>query len=291
MTKNITLDTITEAASTSLAGLSTSRQRQLVQALVSALHAYAKDVQLTHDEWRGALAFLHRCSAITDDSRSEFSLLSDVLGLSSLVDLMASKPGATPGSVLGPFHTVGSPWLDNPANLIGANEGQRVVLQGRVCSTDGKPLPDATLDYWQNASNGLYWQVDPQQPKDNLRCQLRVDAEGAFEIVTIRPVPYQIPTDGPVWHDLVEPAGRSSWRAAHAHVIVSAPGHRSLVTELFDAEDPYLETDAVFGVREALIGRYEKIKDAALCRRCGLPGDECLVLRTEIRLSVAPARP
>lgn len=290
MTKQITLDNITDAAAASFAGLPSERQQQLVQGLVTALHRYARDVQLTHDEWRGALGFLHRCAAITDDSRSEFSLLSDVLGLSSLVDLMASTPGATPGSVLGPFHALGSPWLKNPVDLRGANAGQAVVLRGRVCSTEGKPLPDATIDYWQNAANGLYWQVDPQQPRDNLRCQLHVDADGGFEIVTIRPVPYEIPTDGPVWHDLVKPAGRSSWRAAHAHVIVSAPGYRSLVTELFDAEDPYLETDAVFGVREALIGRYETVNDADMCKRCGLPGDECLLLQTEIRLAELPAK-
>jgi protocatechuate 3,4-dioxygenase beta subunit len=103
--------------------------------------------------------------------------------------------------------------------------------------------------------------VDPTQPRDNLRCQLRVEAQGAFEIRTIRPVPYQIPTDGPVWQDLVEPAGRTAWRPAHYHLIVSAPGHRTLVTELFDADDPWLERDAVFGVREALVGRYENGPD------------------------------
>lgn len=283
--KNISIDNITEVAAASFAGLPDARLRLLVQRLLQALHAYAKDVQLTHDEWRHALAFLHRTAAITDESRSEFSLLSDVLGISSLVDLMASRAGATPGSVLGPFHTVGSPWLKNPANLIGANSGTPVVLQGRVSSIDGTPLPEATLDYWQNASNGLYWQVDPNQPTDNLRCQLRVESDGSFEIATIRPVPYEIPTDGPVWSDLVEPAGRSSWRSAHAHLIVAAPGHRGLVTELFDAEDPYLDNDAVFGVREALVGRFERINDAALCARHGLAGDTCLVMKIDLRLA------
>jgi len=263
--KHVTLDTLTDIAATSFAGLPDARQRELVLGLVFAMHAYAKEVRLTHAEWRAALAFMHRTAAITTDSRSEFSLLSDVTGLSSLVDLMASAPDTTPGSVLGPFHTVGSPWLDNPANLVGANTGEVVVIRGQVRGSDGKPLPEATLDYWQNASNGLYWQVDDAQPKDNLRCQLRVDSNAGFEIVTIRPVPYEIPTDGPVWKDLVQPAGRSSWRSAHAHVIVSAPGHRTLVTELFDAQDPYLDKDAVFGVREALIGNYKPVRDAELC--------------------------
>jgi protocatechuate 3,4-dioxygenase beta subunit len=256
--RDVRLDNLTELATASFEGLTDARRRELVTRLVQVLHAYAKDVRLTHAEWRGAIAFLHRMAAISSEERSEFTLLSDVVGLSSLVDLLGSSPGATPGSVLGPFHTVGSPWLPNPADLVRDNAGEVVRLRGRVCGTDGAPLPEATLDFWQNAANGLYWQVDPSQPRDNLRCQLRVDAQGAFEIRTIRPVPYQIPTDGPVWQDLVEPAGRTAWRPAHYHLIVSAPGHRTLVTELFDADDPWLERDAVFGVREALAGRYER---------------------------------
>lgn len=286
--RNINQSNITEIAAQSFEGLPDERLRELVQKLVITLHGYAKDVKLTHEEWRAALSFLHGCAKISSESRSEFSLLSDVLGISSLVDLLASRPGATPGSVLGPFHTVGSPWLDNPANLIGANGGPRVVLRGRVLDVDGKPLPEASLDYWQNADNGLYWQVDSAQPTDNLRCQLKVDAEGRFEIATIRPVPYQIPTDGPVWFDLVQPAQRGSWRSAHAHVIVSAPGHRSLVTELFDAEDPYLDNDAVFGVREVLIGTFITTQDAAMCARYGIEGDTCLVMDVELRLAANP---
>ena len=283
--KTIDQGNITEITAQSFAGLPTDRQRELTQKLVIALHGYAKDVGLTHEEWRGALRFLHDCADISDASRSEFSLLSDVLGISSLVDLMASHPGATPGSVLGPFHEVGSPWLDNPVNLIGDNLGPRVVIRGRVCDVAGQPLPAASLDYWQNASNGLYCQVDPDQPKDNLRCQFKVDGEGRFEVATIRPVSYEIPTDGPVWKDLVQPAQRSSWRAAHAHVIVSAPGYRTVVTELFDAADPYLESDAVFGVRDALIGAYIPTKDAQLCARHGIAGDTCLVMDVELRLA------
>lgn len=285
--KDIRLDNITAVAVASFSGLPDTRQRSVVQALVKQLHQFAKEQQLTHAEWRGAIAFLHRVGAMSNDSRSEFSLLSDVTGLSSLVDLLSSVPGGTPGSVLGPFHSAGSPWLGNPANLIGANQGQRVLLRGRVCNVRGEPLPEATLDFWQNAGNGLYWQIDPSQPTDNLRCRLRVDGEGRFSIATIRVVPYQIPTDGPVWHDLVEPAGRGAWRPAHFHLIVQAPGQRTLVTELFDADDRYLDDDAVFGVREALVGRYEPTRDAAACAMLGVPGPECLVMNVELRLASA----
>jgi hydroxyquinol 1,2-dioxygenase len=114
---------------------------------------------------------------------------------------------------------------------------------------------------------------------------LKTDAQGVWEVATIRARPYQIPTDGPVWHDLVAPAGRSAWRAAHVHLIVSAAGHRTLVTELFDAEDPYLDRDAVFGVREALIGRYALQTDPAAAARIGLNGTQCLVMRTDLVLA------
>jgi len=285
--RNINLQTLTETAAASFSGLPDARQRLLVTKLLEHVHAYAQNVQLTHDEWRGAIGFLHRVGAISNDQRSEFSLLSDVTGLTSLVDMLGSDAQATPGSNLGPFHTTGSPWKDNPVNLVANNEGRRVLLRGRVCDSTGQPAPRASIDFWQNAGNGLYWQQDPQQPTDNLRCQFTVKADGSFEIATIRPVPYRIPVDGPVWHELVQPAGLSGWRPAHYHLIVSAPGHRTLVTELFDAEDPYLDNDAVLGVREALVGRYETVQDAAACALLGLPGSECQVMNVELRLATA----
>jgi hydroxyquinol 1,2-dioxygenase len=259
---DIRLDNITQAAADSFAGVADARRRELLQQLVQHAHAYAKATRLTHAEWRAGLAFLHRVGDISSDSRSEFSLLSDVLGLSSLVDLLAGTPGATPGSVLGPFHTAGSPWCDNPADLTRGNAGEVVLLRGRVLGPAGVPLPQATLDFWQNAANGLYWQMDDSQPRDNLRCRLRADGAGRFAIRTVRPQPYQIPTDGPAWHEVVEPAGRSAWRPAHYHLIVQAPGHRTLVTELFDAADPYLHSDVVFGVRAALVQAYRPAADA-----------------------------
>lgn len=302
--RNIQLDNVSAAAVASFAGLPDARQRELVQGLVASLHGFVREQKLSHTEWRAAVDFLHRVAALSTAERSEFTILSDVTGLSSLVDLLATNPAAraaraadstsdashaehhtTPGSVLGPFHSAGSPWLANPANLIGNNPGQRVLLRGRVCDAAGQPLAGATLDFWQAAANGLYWQIDPSQPSDNLRCQLAANADGRFEIATIRPVPYQIPTDGPVWTDLVAPAGRSAWRPAHVHLIVAAPGHRRLVTELFDADDPYLASDAVFGVREALVHRYQTVHDAAACARLGVPGFECNVMEVELRLA------
>lgn len=283
--RNLTLDNITAAAVDSFAGLPDARRRELVQALVRHLHDYAREVKLSHAEWRAALGYLHRVGDISTPERSEFSLLSDVTGVSSLVDLLWSEPDATPGSNLGPFHAVGSPWRDNPADLIGDNAGRRVLLRLRVLSAEGLPLAGAEVDFWQNAGNGLYWQQDRGQPSDNLRCRMRTGPDGVFEIATIRPVPYQIPNDGPAYLELVQPAGRGSWRPAHYHLIVSMPGYRTLVTEVFDAEDPYLDRDAVFGVRDALIGRYADEHDPAAAQRLGLPGPAVSVMRMDFRLA------
>jgi protocatechuate 3,4-dioxygenase beta subunit len=281
--KNITQSNVTDAVKNSFERIDNPRTRLLVNRLVHHLHAYAQDTGLTHAEWREGIAFLHRAASITTPSRSEFTLISDVLGLSSLVDLLASKPGATEGSVLGPFHTRGSPWMDNGANLIQGNAGSPVVVRGRVTDISGNPLPGASLDFWQNADNGMYWQQDDTQPQDNLRCQMKVAPDGRFELVTTRPRPYLVPTDGPVG-ELLRTSHRHAWRPAHFHVMVEAPGYRSLITEVFDAEDTYVENDAVFGVRESLVAHFKTESDADVSRRYQLPA-AYLVVDLPIRLA------
>ncbi len=269
--RNITEHNVTEAVKKSFERIDDPRLRYLIGELVHSVHAYARETRLTHEEWRAALDFLHRSAAITNDSRSEFTLLSDVLGLSSLVDLLASSPGATQGSVLGPFHSRGSPWVESGASLIKDNAGEPVLLRGRVTDIHGVPLPDATVDFWQNADNGLYWQLDSTQPQDNLRCQLHVLADGTFELMVIRPRPYMVPTDGPIG-DLLRVSHRDAWRPSHYHVIVEAPGYRTLVTEIFDADDPYVAQDAVFGVRESLVAAFKPGNDPAVREKYQLAG-------------------
>ncbi len=270
--KNITRDNLTDTVKSSFAQIDDERQRHLVNRLVHHLHAFASETGLSHEEWREGIAFLHRMAEISSPSRSEFTLLSDVLGLSSLVDLLAARPGATEGSVLGPFHTRGSPWVDNGSSLIRDNAGEPVLIQGRVTDTDGQPLSEATIDFWQNADNGMYWQLDDSQPQDNLRCQIQVQADGRFELATIRPRPYLVPTDGPVG-ELLRVSHRDAWRPAHFHIIVEAPGHRSLITEVFDEADPWLDKDAVFGVRASLVRPFKPASDAATAQRMGLPAN------------------
>lgn len=281
--KNITRDNLTDTVKSSFANIADERLRHLVNRLAHHLHAFASETQLTHEEWREGIAFLHRAAEISSPSRSEFTLMSDVLGLSSLVDLLAARPGATEGSVLGPFHTRGSPWMDNGSNLIKGNAGDPVVIRGRVTDIHGQPLPEATIDFWQNADNGMYWQMDDSQPQDNLRCQIKVLPDGHFELATIRPRPYLVPTDGPVG-ELLRVSHRDAWRPAHYHVIVEAPGYRSLITEVFDASDPWLDKDAVFGVRASLVCDFKRESDPATAARLGLPA-EYFAINLPIRLA------
>ena len=281
--KNITKDNLSDTVKSSFANIDEERQRHLVNRLVHHLHAFATETNLSHGEWREGIAFLHRMADISSPSRSEFTLLSDVLGLSSLVDLLAASPGATEGSVLGPFHTRGSPWVDNGSNLIRDNAGEPVLIQGRVTDTEGHPLANATVDFWQNADNGMYWQMDDSQPQDNLRCQLKVQADGRFELATIRPRPYLVPTDGPVG-ELLRVSHRDAWRPAHFHIIVEATGYRSLITEVFDEADPWVDKDAVFGVRASLVRPFTPASDAATAERMGLPA-QYLSVELPIRLA------
>ena len=283
--KNITRSNLTDTVKSSFSNIDDERLKHLVNRLVHHLHAFATETQLTHDEWREGIAFMHRAAEISDASRSEFTLMSDVLGLSSLVDLMAARPGATEGSVLGPFHTRGSPWVANGANLVRDNAGEVVLLQGRVTDIEGQPLANATIDFWQNADNGMYWQMDDSQPQDNLRCQIKVDADGHFELATIRPRPYLVPTDGPVG-ELLRVSHRDAWRPAHFHIIVEAPGYRSLITEVFDDADPWVEKDAVFGVRASLVLPFTPTTDEATAKRLGLPAH---YLKVDLPIALARA--
>lgn len=260
--RNVTRDNVTEAVIASFAGTKDERLKFVLSRLVTHLHAFAKDAKLTHVEWKAAIDFLHAAGKISNDNRNEFMLASDVLGLSSLVDLLNHPAGATEGSELGPFYTAGSRVLPVGADLIKDNAGERVLVRGRVLDTKGRPLAGALLDFWQAAVNGLYPEQDKSQDPHNLRFRMQADGEGRYAFTTIKPAPYTVPYDGPVG-ELLRAGGRDAWRPAHFHFIVSADGHAPLVTELFSEGDPYIERDAVFGVRESLVIRYVRHESAA----------------------------
>ena len=183
-------------------------------------------------------------------------LLSDVLGVSSLVDMINSDPNATSSSVLGPFHISGAPPMRNGGDLKGEFGGEVVVVRGQVRANDGAPVPGAKVDIWQTAPNGLYSSQDPDQDTYSFHGVITTGDEGDYAFTTVRPVSYTVPTDGPVG-TLLNATGRHPWRPSHLHFIVKAAGFRTLVTEVFPDDDPYLDQDTVFGVRRDLVMSYQ----------------------------------
>jgi len=248
----MTPEQLTEQVLDAYAGAADPRLRQVLAALIRHLHAFAAQTRLTPQEWLAGLEFLTATGQKCDDRRQEFILLSDVLGLSSLVDLVHAAPGATESTVLGPFYVPGAPARAPGERLGRPQDGEPALVRGRVLSQAGAPLPGATLDVWQAAASGLYDTQDPGQPPFNLRGVFTAGAGGEYHFRTVRPTSYPVPADGPVG-DLLRAAGRHQWRAAHIHAIVSAPGFRPVTTHIFDAQNPYLDSDTVFGVKDSLV--------------------------------------
>jgi protocatechuate 3,4-dioxygenase beta subunit len=231
------------------------RLREILQAAARHVHAFVSEVGLTREEWRTGIDFLTAVGKKCDEVRQEFILMSDTFGVSSLVEMQnfAGSEGATENTVLGPFYVPGSPVREFGASILeNEDPGTPLLVQGRVVDLEGKPIPGALLDIWQNATNRLYAVQDPNQDPNNLRGQFYSRDDGSFEFRTIQPVPYPIPDDGPIG-EMLRISGRHPWRAAHIHVVASARGHKTLTTHIFDANSDYLDSDAVFGVRDSLI--------------------------------------
>ncbi|WP_293440608.1 dioxygenase [Planktotalea sp.] len=258
--KDVSIDTITQAFLDYCGDDTDPRTMFVLKKLVEHLHAFAKETQLTHAEWARGLKFATDAGIISDDERNEFVLISDVTGLSSLVDMIGSQHEGTSSSVLGPFHSVGAPMLPVGGDIKKDNEGTTVVVEGRVKDTDGKPIQGAVIELWQTAENGLYYSQDGTQDDFNLCCSMATGADGRYAITTVKPAPYKVPDDGPVG-ELFRATGRTPWRPSHLHFIVQVEGYKSLVTEVFANGDPYLNSDAVFGVREDLIMDYVECSD------------------------------
>lgn len=251
------------------AGTEDKRLREVMEALIRHLHEFVREVGLTQEEWLRGIEFLTAVGKASSEERQEFILLSDVLGVSSLVEMINYRgaAGSTENTVLGPFYVPGSPARANGESIVENDDGSpRLVVSGRVLSLDGRPLAGASVDVWQGASNGLYRQQDPSQSPTNLRGVFTTDSEGRYEFITTRPVPYPVPVDGPVG-SLLKATGRHPMRAAHIHLIVSAEGHYPVTTHIFDADSDYLDSDAVFGVRDSLIVKFEPREDGLLAAR------------------------
>ena len=248
------------------------RSRQIITSLIKHLHAFVKDVELTEEEWFKAIMFLTRTGQTCDDKRQEFILLSDVLGVSMLVDAINHpKSGkGTESTVLGPFYVSGAPEYENGASIIKQQyAGEVALVQGKVMDPDGNPIAGAKLDVWQTAANGFYDVQDQSMPENNMRGIFTTDAEGSYTFVTEKPLSYSIPTDGPVG-DLLRTSSRHGMRPAHIHFIVSADGYESLTTHVFSDGDEYLDSDAVFATKSSLIGYYSESDDADTAARYNL---------------------
>ncbi|QIE42505.1 hydroxyquinol 1,2-dioxygenase [Rhodobacteraceae bacterium SC52] len=255
--RNVTKENITDVFISYMADDMPPRTREVMTSLVRHLHDFARETNLTHDEWREGIAFLEGCAAIETEDRHEFVLLSDVLGLSSLVDMLHSSPNATSSSVLGPFHVSGAPPLPVGGDMKRDFGGPVLLAEGTIRDTDGKPIPGAVLDIWQTAPNGLYASQDDDQDMFSFHGLMTVGDDGRYAFTTVKPVEYTVPSDGPVG-GILNACGRHPWRPSHLHYIVTAPGYRSLVTEIFPDDDPYLDQDTVFGVREDLVMSYKE---------------------------------
>jgi hydroxyquinol 1,2-dioxygenase len=274
MATDFTEETAADAVVESFAATADPRLRELLSSLVRHLHAFVRDTEPTIAEWERAIDFLTATGQKCDSERQEFILLSDVLGISMLVETINNRTatGNTESTVLGPFHMVASPRreLGDSIDLVGT--GPQCVLEGRVRSAGGGPLPGAVLDVWQANDQGFYDVQQPDvQPPGNGRGLFTADADGAWWFRTVVPTYYPIPTDGPVG-TLLEATKRHPYRPAHIHFIATAPGHRPLTTHIFVAGSPYIESDAVFAVKKSLIAEFTPVDDPAQAARYGLTG-------------------
>ncbi|ATR18910.1 hydroxyquinol 1,2-dioxygenase (plasmid) [Roseomonas mucosa] len=238
------------------------RLAEIFTALVRHLHAFAKEVHLTQEEWEAGIAFLTRTGQICSEERQEFILLSDTLGLSMLVDAINNRRplGATENTVFGPFHVDGAPVRQMGASISLDGKGESCLYEGRVIDLNGEPIDGATVDVWSDNAEGFYDVQQPGiQPKWNNRGRFVTGSDGKYSFVGIKPVSYPIPDDGPVGK-MLSHLGRHPYRPAHMHYMVTAPGFRKIVTHIFVDGDPYLESDAVFGVKKTLIASFEPIQ-------------------------------
>ncbi len=252
--RNFTPETLTEAVVARLSDCDNPRLKAVMTGLVRHLHAFVREVNLTEAEWFEGIQFLTATGQKCDADRQEFILLSDVLGVSMMVDALnhGTPSGATESTVLGPFYIPGAPELASDADIAHGSPGEPTAISGRVLDATGKPIAGAVLDVWQTATNGLYSIQDPEQDRYNLRGRFRTGGDGRYAFRTVKPVSYPVPTDGPVGR-ILDAMGRHPHRPAHIHFIVSAPGYETLTTHLFANGDPYLDSDVVFAVKNSLV--------------------------------------
>ncbi|KAL0579468.1 hypothetical protein V5O48_002509 [Marasmius crinis-equi] len=241
------------------------RTKFIFKNLVQHLHDFSRETSITTEEWMTALNFLAETGKMCSDIRHEFILLSDTLGLSILVDGMnnAKPPGATEGTVLGPFFTEDAKHIESGDSIASEGKGDYMYVHGKILDTKGNPIAGATIDTWETDGNGMY---DTQyENRDHPDCRGRITSgkDGSYAYRAVVPVSYPIPSDGPIGK-MVRYLGRHVMRPAHLHVMIEAPGYEKLVTALYPRNDPYISSDAVFGVKSSLIVDLKPVDDTSV---------------------------
>lgn len=273
--KDFTVDNLTESVVEAYTRGASPRMAVVLKSLIEHLHMFARDVELTEQEWFEGIQFLTETGKMCDEQRQEFILLSDTLGLSMMVDAINHPKGGegTESTVLGPFYVEGAPEVPSGSNLIKRDDGhEKVIVEGTVTDADGRPLSGASLDVWQTAGNKLYDVQDPSAPEWNLRAKVKANDDGTYAFVSETPQSYSVPNDGPVGR-LLAAGQRHSMRPAHLHFIVNAPGHQSLTTHIFVAGDEYLDSDAVFATKQSLVVDFVDCDDSELGEKYGIGGN------------------
>lgn len=272
--RNTAVDTITDAVVSSAATASDPRLRAIFAGLIRHLHDFVREVELTPAEWAAGIAFLTQTGQKCDAVRQEFMLLSDTFGVTMLVDALANRKAgpATESTVLGPFFTHDAPDVPNGANIAGKGIGVPLFVRGRVTDSAGNPLAGAVIETWETDGDGFYDTQYAQRDVPDCRGRLCSAADGSYAFRAVLPVSYSIPTDGPVGA-LMTRLGRHAMRPAHLHFALSADGCLPLTTAIYVEGDPYLDSDAVFGVKSSLIEpfvRHDSVEEAA-ARGAGVP--------------------
>ncbi|MBN9032149.1 MAG: 6-chlorohydroxyquinol-1,2-dioxygenase [Rhizobiales bacterium 63-7] len=250
------------------------RLKQVMEVITRKLHEAVKEIEPTQEEWFQTIMFLTKTGHLCNEWRQEFILLSDVLGVSMLVDAINNrKPsGASESTVLGPFHVADAPEMPMGANICLDHKGEDMFIHGRILDTQGQPVADAVLDVWQANDEGFYdVQQKGIQPDFNLRGVFRTGADGRYWFRAVKPKFYLIPDDGTVGK-LLGALGRHPYRPAHLHFILKADGFETLTTHIFDPDDPYINSDAVFGVKESLLAEFRRVDDAERARQLEFEG-------------------
>jgi catechol 1,2-dioxygenase len=250
------------------------RLKQVMEVITRKLHEAVKEIEPTEKEWFEAIMFLTRTGQLCTDWRQEYILLSDVLGVSMLVDAINNrKPsGASESTVLGPFHVADAPIREMGDNICLDQKGEDMFVHGQILDTGGNPVAGAVIDVWQANDEGFYdVQQKGIQPDFNLRGVFRTGADGRYWFRAVKPKFYPIPDDGTVGK-LLGALGRHPYRPAHLHYIIKADGFETLTTHIFDPDDPYINSDAVFGVKESLLAEFKRIQDTDQAKAVGFAG-------------------